>query len=97
MTELRNLLEKNRELTTAIEEALRDQAKLTGDDGILVEHLNRLKVELDNYQSRFNQGNGDYPGKLQDEANRLKAKLTDIAVQRVSPCLVRTSHYCFSS
>ena len=65
-----------------IEKALRDQTKLSGDDGVLIEHLNRLKVELDNYQSRL-QGHGDYPGKLRDEANRLKAKLTDIAMERV--------------
>ena len=81
MAELKGLLDKNRELTMDIENALRDQAVLNGDDRLLVEELNRLKMELDKYQSRFK---GEYPGTLEDEANRLKAKLTDLAVQRVS-------------
>jgi len=83
MAELKGLLDKNRELTMDIENALRDQAVLNGDDRLLVEELNRLKMELDKYQSRFK---GEYPGTLEDEANRLKAKLTDLAVQRGTKC-----------
>ena len=82
MAELKYLLDKNKELTIEFEQALKDQARMNGDDGILVEHLNRLKVELERYQSRL-QGQGDWPRKLQDEANRMKTKLTDIAIQRV--------------
>ena len=47
---------------------------MSADDQALVEQLNRLKAELEKYQ---------VPSKLRDEANRLKNKLTDIAVRRV--------------
>lgn len=83
MSELKVLLDKNKELASELEEALNNHAKLNGDDGVLLESLNILKVQLDKYNCRL-QGEGDWPRKLQDEANRLKEKLTDIAAQRVS-------------
>lgn len=77
------MLAKNKELTSKLEATLKEQARFNGDDGVLVEHLNRLKIELDQYQSRSHR-QGDWPRKLRDEADRLKTKLTNIAIQRVS-------------
>ena len=85
------MLAKNKELTSRLEATLKEQARFNGDDGVLVEHLNRLKLELDQYQSRSH-GQGDWPRKLRDEADRLKTKLTNIAIQRVSLIIVVCSN-----
>lgn len=96
MLELKFLLDKNKELTRELEEALKDTAKLDGDDEVFVEHLNCLKVELDLYNYRL-QGQGDWPRKLRDEAQRLKTKLTDIAAHRVSKTIDAPYFMCFLS
>ncbi|XP_065063601.1 TNFAIP3-interacting protein 1-like [Rhopilema esculentum] len=75
--ELCSLLQRNKDLAMQLEATLQEQEGISGDDQALVEQLNRLKAELEKYQ---------VPSKLRDEANRLKNKLTDIAVRRGTTC-----------
>ena len=89
---------KNAELAFKLEAALKEQSNSNGNDKALAEHLNHLKSDLEEYKSSSH-SKGDWLSQLYEEADRLKTKLTNTAIDRVNflcTCVVNLDFRVFA-
>ena len=73
---------RNTQMANRLETTLKEQKSLNHDEALL-DQLNSLKNELEDYKKQT-KGHDEWLDKLSDDTSRLQKKLTSTALRRVS-------------